>query len=184
MTARRAVIDTCVLLPITLCDTLLHIAHRDVFVPQWTDQILTELERNLESVNGLSSAARERRISQMRRAFPHALVTGYELLIDSMRNDPHDRHVAAAAVRSETPVIVTANLKDFPAFALEPHGVSAVHPDDFLLALLESRPGEVISAVRHQCAGYRNPPIPLAALLDRLKCFTPGFVDDVTSLML
>ncbi len=48
----------------------------------------------------------------MRDAFPEALVTGHEWLIDSMPNDPKDRHVVAAAVKAGAQVIVTINLKD------------------------------------------------------------------------
>lgn len=73
----------------------------------------------------------------MRTAFPDARVTGYESLIPAMTNHPKDRHVLAAAARADAAVIVTANLKDFPAAALEPYQIDAVHPDDFLLDQLE-----------------------------------------------
>lgn len=36
-----------------------------------------------------------------------------------MTNDPKDRHVLAAAVRGHAGLIVTANIKDFPASALD-----------------------------------------------------------------
>ncbi|GAA1865917.1 PIN domain-containing protein [Myceligenerans crystallogenes] len=182
MMTHRAVIDTCVLLPITLCDTLLRLAYRDVFAPQWTDHILAELERNLGPVAHLDQDAVARRVGTMRRAFPLAMVTGYEPLIDQMRNDPRDRHVAAAAVHSESKQIVTANLKDFPDHALAPYGIAAVHPDDFLLSLLESRPGEVIAAIRHQAQSYRKPPMSVPDLLGKLKQFVPAFVDDLSAL--
>jgi hypothetical protein len=61
----------------------------------------------------------------MRRHFPEAMVSGYEELIDQMDNDPKDRHVLAAAVVAGAEFIVTANLRDFPARALEPRAVEA-----------------------------------------------------------
>ena len=69
----------------------------------------------------------------MASAFPEAMVTGHESMVDSMENDPKDRHVLAAAVHSDCEVVVTFNLQDFPASALTPHGLVAVHPDEFLL---------------------------------------------------
>ena len=52
----------------------------------------------------------------MNKAVPDALVTGFEPLIDSIDlPDVDDRHVAAAAVRSNAEIIVTLNLRDFPA---------------------------------------------------------------------
>ena len=48
----------------------------------------------------------------MQRAFPAAEVKGYEDLIAKMTNDPKDRHVLAAAVKSGARQLVTFNLKD------------------------------------------------------------------------
>jgi predicted nucleic acid-binding protein len=39
--------------------------------------------------------------------------------------DPADRHVLAAAIRGRADVIVTMNLKDFPAGTLAPYGIEA-----------------------------------------------------------
>ncbi|HMA95495.1 MAG TPA: hypothetical protein VKP30_22555 [Polyangiaceae bacterium] len=41
--------------------------------------------------------------------FPEADVTDYEPLIAAMQNDPKDRHVVAAAVKSGAQVIATSN---------------------------------------------------------------------------
>ena len=50
-----------------------------------------------------------------------------------MTNDPKDRHVLAAAIRSRARVIVTLNLRDFPESSLSQYGIAAQHPDDFIL---------------------------------------------------
>ena len=43
-------------------------------------------------------------------------MTGYEDLIPGLQlPDPNDRHVLAAAIRGHADVIVTMNLRDFPA---------------------------------------------------------------------
>jgi hypothetical protein len=41
--------------------------------------------------------------------------------------------VLAAAIAGRADVIVTRNLKHFPASALEPHEIEAQHPDTFLI---------------------------------------------------
>jgi hypothetical protein len=52
-------------------------------------------------------------------------VSGYEPLIEGLKlPDPDDRHVLAAAVKAGAQVIVTRNLRDFPAADLEPSGLA------------------------------------------------------------
>lgn len=51
--------------------------------------------------------------------------------------DLDDRHVVAAAIRAGAQVIVTANVKDFPAAALEPFNIEAQHPDVFIVGLID-----------------------------------------------
>ena len=74
----------------------------------------------------------------MRQAFADAMVTGWEAVEPRIRlPDENDRHVVAAAVRSEADGIITGNVTDFPAAAISPFGLEAIHPDDFLLDQLE-----------------------------------------------
>ena len=101
----------------------------------------------------------ERTRAIMDECFPEAVVTGYTALIARLNlPDPRDRHVLAAAVRGQADVIVTRNLRDFPADRLAPYGLEARHPDDFIIGLFESQPGAVIAAVRGHRAALKNPP--------------------------
>lgn len=84
----------------------------------------------------------------MNEAFPDALVVGYEALIDKMANDPKDRHVLAAAVRSGAEVLVTENLRDFPVDAVRLYDIKVVTQDTFLLEALDLRPADVLAALR------------------------------------
>lgn len=94
-----AVLDTCVLAPMPLCDTLLRLAEDPAFyIPKWSNDILRELRSTLQRM-GYTTAQAERRIVAMETTFEDANVTGYECLVGSMTNDPKDRHVLAAAVR-------------------------------------------------------------------------------------
>jgi hypothetical protein len=72
--------------------------------------------------------------------------------------DPHDRHVLAAAIHTEADLIVTFNLRDFPASALVPHAITAIHPDEFLLTLFEVEAQRVQQAAEQQRNRLKNPP--------------------------
>jgi hypothetical protein len=108
----------------------------------------------------------------MNAALPSANVEGYEPLIGHfVLPDPDDRHVAAAALHAGAPLIITFNLNDFPAAALTPHGLVAVHPDRFLSDLAASDPLPLVAAARVAWSALRRPPIPAdqwLASLDRL----------------
>lgn len=104
-----AVLDTCVLAPMPLCDTLLRLAEDPAFnIPKWSEEIHRELRRTLGRM-GYSQEQCERRRAAMEMAFPDAAVEGYEGLVESMTNDRKDRHVLAAAVRCGAHCIVTQN---------------------------------------------------------------------------
>ncbi len=117
----------------------------------------------------------------MNRTIRDVRVTGYEPLIDDLSlPDPDDRHVLAAAVKAGAQVIVTFNLKDFPVPALEPFGIEAKHPDDFVSETIDLAPGPVASAVSEQARSLKNPPTSLAILLNTLA--ERGLVQSVAKL--
>jgi predicted nucleic acid-binding protein len=164
-----AFLDTCVLYPAYLCDCLLRLAEASAYRPLWSTDVLAELRRNLIE-RGIPTDRVDRRIAQMTRSFPDALVAGYETLIDGMSNHPKDRHVLAAAVRANAEVVVTFNLDDFPEPALKPYEIAAIHPDEFLLDQLDLYPGVTLDVLRQQAASYRRVPntvLDIVALLER-----------------
>ena len=68
-----------------------------------------------------------RRIVNVNCAFPDAMVENYESLIDGLvLPDERDRHVLAAAIKTNANIIVTNNLKDFPTDYLATFGLSAI----------------------------------------------------------
>ena len=76
-------LDACVLVPIALCDTLLRFAEEPrIYRPLWSEHILAEVRRTLIAQPfRLSERKAGYRIDCMTAAFPEALVTGYEKLI-------------------------------------------------------------------------------------------------------
>ncbi|GAB3802984.1 PIN domain-containing protein [Micromonospora zhanjiangensis] len=161
-----AVLDANVLIPNALCDFLLRLAEEELYQPRWSTAILDEVRRHVP----VSVAAIERRIAFMNAAFEDALVTGYEPLIDQMRNDSKDRHVLAAAVACGADSIITCNLRDFPLDACRPHGVVAEHPDAVLLDLWARERRTLLRVLGEQAAstGRRGNQLTVQQVLDYL----------------
>lgn len=65
-------------------------------------------------------------------AFPEAMIQDYESLIDSMPNNPKDRHILAAAVYGKVDAIVTENARDFSREYLKRFGIERLSSDEFL----------------------------------------------------
>lgn len=162
-----AFLDTCTLYGAYLCDSLLRFAEVGTYRPLWSADVLDELERALV-VRGLPQDAVKYRIGEMRRAFPDAEVRGYENLVERMTCDPKDRHVLAAAVRSDAAVLVTFNTGDFPDTSTVAYDITVVHPDDFLLDQLDLYPGHTVAALRDQARSYAAPAMSIEDLLGRL----------------
>ena len=163
--------DACVLFPAPLRDILLRIAVTGIVRARWTERILDECFRNIsEQRPDLKPNALTRTRKLMNEAVPDCLVEGFEDLIDGLQlPDSNDRHVLAAAIRAGAQAIVTFNLRDFPGVQLAPFGVEAIHPDDFVVDLIDLAPGVVTNVVAEQAAALRNPPRTIAEMLDTLR---------------
>lgn len=173
-------LDTCVLYPATLNDTLLRIAERGAFQPHWSPDVLEELSRNLAKIPTVGRDGARRRIEAMGILFEDSLVVGYEALAPAMTCHPKDAHVLAAAVVSDCQVIVTYNLKDFPHESLAGHDLQVVHPDDFLLEQFDLYPRAVGAALAAQVVASARPALTPPALLDSLqRCGVPRFATEV-----
>lgn len=166
------------LAPVALADTLLRLAEADLYRPLWSKLILDEMVSAIEEIHpGLARGSARRRAETMDRAFDDACVRGWEPLIGGIAlPDEDDRHVVAAAVRGQADLIVTANLSDFPAASLEPLGLEAQSPNDFLLNQLDLDPDIVIRVLHAQSAATQRPAITFDALVDQLiRCGVPRF---------
>lgn len=145
-----AVLDTCVLAPMRLADTLLRLAEEpEFYAPRWSEDILTELRRTLLNF-GYSPAQVDHRIEQMEATFPEAKVSGYSSLVDSMKNDPSDRHVLAAAIRCGANAIITNNKKHFPSDQLAEYSLECINADDFLRHQYHLDPDTFIDILQQQ----------------------------------
>jgi predicted nucleic acid-binding protein len=166
-----AVYDANILYPAPLRDLFIRLGQIGLVRARWTETIHDEWIRSLLKDNPHLSAERLARTrSLMNNAVRDCLVTGYEDLVDSLTlPDPDDRHVLAAAIRAGADVIVTCNLKDFPPEALTRFDIEALHPDEFVVRLLDLAPGMVCAVVKRQREGLRNPPKTAEELLATLE---------------
>jgi len=170
-----AMLDACVLLPMPLADTLLRMAETPrLYLPKWSAETLNEVTRNLVGKWGKTADQAGRRERVMRQHFPESLVEGYEDLIPVMKNDPGDRHVLAAAVKSGAKLIVTYNARHFPLPSTEAYGIECQGPSTFLIGLYDLEPG-IVSVKLSEQAGAVG--IPLKDLLLKLRVNVPSFVE-------
>jgi predicted nucleic acid-binding protein len=142
--------DADVLYGSQLRNLLMHLALTGLFSAKWSAGVHEEwMTRLLRNRPDLTREKLERTRMLMDKHAEDALVTGYEDLIEGVRlPDPNDRHVLAAAIRGRADVIVTRNVRDFPADVLGAFGIEAQHPDEFVVHLLDLAPGLVIDAAR------------------------------------
>ncbi len=154
------VYDACVLYPAPLRDLLMRLALTDLYRAKWTDRIHDEWTSNLLAKRkDLTEQRLARTRALMNQNVRESLVAGYEHLIASVvLPDPDDRHVVAAAIHSGAEAIITFNMKDFPKAALDKFNIEAIHPDDFIVDLLDLNAGKVLAAVAEHRASLKNPP--------------------------
>lgn len=166
-----AFLDANVLYPATLRSVLMELALAGAFHPLWSERVHDEWTRSLQRDRPDLSPDRIARTRALMLAHvDDAMVTGYETLIDTVTlPDPDDRHVLAAAIHSGAAMIVTANIKDFPATALVAHDIMALPPDDFICGLLAEDPQMVIVALSADRASLKNPPMTTDSYLAALE---------------
>ena len=171
----RVVLDACVLIPMPLADTLLRMAEAPrLYLPHWSQAIMDEVTRNLIAKWDMAPEKARQREEELRRHFPEAWVEGYEPLIKAMTNDPGDRHVLAAAVRSRSDLIVTYNRRHFPAASVQPLEIDVQAPSTFLRGLYDLDAGLFVGKL-HEQAGAIG--VSLPRLLNSLVKNVPGFVE-------
>jgi hypothetical protein len=144
--------DACVLYPAPLRDLLMRLALTDLYRARWTDMIHDEWTHSvLKQRTDLKAEDLKRTRSLMNAHVRDSLVTGFEHLIPSVElPDADDRHVVAAAIHGGASLIVTFNLKDFPAGTAQ-----ALQPDRPASGRLHLR--STRSARRPSVRGGRQP---------------------------
>jgi predicted nucleic acid-binding protein len=169
------ILDSCVLYPMYLRDTLLSAAEVGLYRPYWSQEILDGVFRNLVAKQKITQQQATRLEQQIKFAFPDAMVEVTERLLPCMDNDPGDRHVLAAALIAKAQVIVTDNLKHFPPASLHQFQVDVQSADQFLTYLYDLFPESMLAVLQTQVSRLRKPPMSVAELLNLLQKSVPIF---------
>ena len=170
-----AVLDACVLVPVSLCDLLLRLAEEPaMYRPLWSEQILLEMTRALRTKLHRSAEEAEWRRSQMERAFPEAMLSIPTELLKATEciPDSEDRHVLAAAIVGRANIIVTQNIRHFPKSCVEKFGVLCQTADHFLTHQYDLAPELVLNKLDDQAAGICQD---REFVLRSLRAAAPGF---------
>ena len=167
-----AILDASVLYPALLRNILMRFAVHGLFRVRWSTQIHEEwISALLRNRPDLTRPRVEHIRNLMDQHIQDALVTGYEARIEAVTlPDINDRHVLAAAIHCGATVIVTTNLRDFPNAILAGFGLEALHPDRFILNLVNSDHDAAIAALRQLRQSLKNPPLTpteLVAIMER-----------------
>jgi hypothetical protein len=100
----RVFLDANVLFPMAVRDTLLRAAEAGLIQPYWSARVLEEMRRNLVKQAQCSEQQADKLVGIINREFPDSIVSGYESLEPSMKNDPGDRpHGAGPGHRHQQP---------------------------------------------------------------------------------
>ena len=160
------VLDTNVIFPLWIRDLLLWFAYHDLYTPKWSKHIFDEwMEVMIRK--GVQENEALKRTKKVNEAFPDELVENYEPLIETLKlPDNKDKHILAAAIKTNASLIVTNNLKDFPKDYLSSFGLSAKCADDFFTDIIDLNHEKSIKAFRHLVINKKNPPFNEFQVLD------------------
>jgi predicted nucleic acid-binding protein len=168
-----ALIDANVLVSAPKRDLIFTLARAEMFRFRWSTRILQETETALVSVfserkiSGAESRAKAS-CEAMKNAFPEAMIEGDFADVPNYYglSDKGDHHVLHAAVRCKASMIVTDNLKHFPAAALSEYELEAKSADGFIADAIDLDQIRTAEAVKQLRSRLTNPPYTAEDLLD------------------
>ena len=166
-----AVFDACILYPFHLRNILIQLAVDRLVEARWTDEIHNERIRN---VAARAPAVPIERLQNTRRlmdaALPTALVGAYEVHIPKVKlPDPDDCHVVAAGIAAGASIILTWNLRHFPAKELKKFGLRRETPDAFVSGLYDKVPDLVIGSLANARRNLTKTRVSASDFIDILK---------------
>jgi predicted nucleic acid-binding protein len=180
--AFTAFFDANVLYGNAVRSLLVTLAQTDLFRAKWSLEVHSEWLKHLKANRpDLDPVKLDGVRDRMIAAVPDSLVFGYEPLIKTLKlPDAKDRHVLAAAIKGRADVIVTFNVKDFPAGILRAYDMHAETPDEFIMHLESLERSTVVRAAAEDRARHTSPALTPDDYLGRLA---KGGLTDVVAFL-
>lgn len=165
-----AFIDANVFFGARLRSLLLFLSQTKMYRARWSERVHQEWIAAVAAKHGIDPAKLHTTRQLMDTAVPDALVTGYEQLEAGIKlPDERDRHIVAAASLARADVIVTFNLKDFPAEVLKSLRLEACHPDQFIQDLFGISAELFTGAVKLDFEHYVQPRLLFGDYVDSFR---------------
>ena len=164
-------VDACVLHSACCRDILIQCDIDGHFRLRWTKLILAETQHSiLRRRPDLNSTQIRRTFKLMNRACPDALQISDKQPHPRLNlPDPNDNHILAAAINTNSEIILTFNLKDFPSGILNQYKIKAQHPDDWLNKFYQSKPSDLLSSLEKCRTRLRSPTLNIREYKSELK---------------
>lgn len=171
-----ALLDACVIFPHSLCRILLDAACEGLYRVHFSNKILDEAFDNRVKKKRMNQSVADKLKANFVNDFPDALVEAPMELENKMDNHPGDRHVLASAVYGKVDVIVTSNLKHFPASSVSYWNIEIMHPDVFLNYLCDENGDDVLYDLLYKfIASLKKPPYTYLEFISKLEKEQPKF---------
>lgn len=141
-TVGMAVFDATCLFSKHTRHLLLGFSVHGIVLGRWSRELLAEAAGNLaKKLRGDSLEDLGRWLKRETDLIRDGLVEEYKPWLAGLTlPDPGDEHVLASAIVCGATIIVTDNIKDFPAEWLTPYGIETQRPDDFALSCINANP--------------------------------------------
>lgn len=174
MTGFTVVYDACVLYPAFVRSYLMWLAMEQKYRARWSHEIQDEWTRHLIAQNPERAASITSAREAMDRSVNDCIVEGYQALTPSLDlPDPNDNHVLAVAITCGASVIVTFNLKHFPAACLSKYEIEAQSPDTFIVRLADVELQSVLNAAKNHRAELKRYPYTVDQYIERVAVQMP-----------
>jgi predicted nucleic acid-binding protein len=152
-------------------DLMLALTEDGIHDVMWSDDLLDEWERVIVRERHRSPDAAAAISATIRQFFADTRipVESYQgLVAEADGPDPDDNAHMAAAVAGQVESLVTWNIKDFDCGFTRKHAIRIVDPNEYLCALYEEFPDEVLATITRLAASKRRPPMTLVELVNAL----------------
>ncbi|MGW6442331.1 nitric oxide synthase oxygenase [Lentzea sp. NPDC055074] len=161
-------------------DLLIRLSAARLIQAKWPVQVLDNLDRHLKVDRGINEVHRRDLRAAISNTLPDNLITGHELLSDTLPlGEPYERSVLAAAIKARADMIVSAEPDRYPVAVTTDWGIVAIPVDAFIARIAREHPSEVLQCVIAMAVFY-HASTDFSKMIARLK--KSGLSDSIIAL--